>query len=93
VKLPASAFAFDVVETDDGLLILALPPQAEGFAPQAAQLCDNGLRLALEDGTAMDVAEIPLPLIRKLSALDELIVAEMDNTGIHRTQALPLVTT
>lgn len=91
MKLPASAFAFDIIETADGLLILALPPQAESFAPQAAQLCDNGLRLALEDGTAMDVAEIPLPLIRKLSALDELIVAEMDDGGIHRTQALPLV--
>lgn len=93
MKLATSSFAFDVIETDDGMLILALPPQGENFVPQVVQLCDNGLRFTLEDGSAMDIAEIPLPLIRKFSVLDELIVAEMDGNGIHRTQALPFIST
>lgn len=90
MKLDKSAFAFDIIEAADGTLILALPPQAETFAPQTALLCDNGLRLLDSDSQAFDVAEIPLPLIRKLSALSELLVAEMDTDGLHRTSAVSL---
>lgn len=91
MKLEKSAFAFDLIETEDGTLVLALPPQAESFAPQTALLCDNGLRLLDADSQAFDVAEMPLELIRKLSSLDELLVAEMDNDGLHRTTSVSVV--
>ena len=96
MELKPSDFPFDLLEGmgDSGKeLALIIPSQEGDFAPDAAELHDNGLVLTKNGKELLVAAEIPTDLLRILSAQNELTIAEMDSEdGISRSHAIPLDT-
>lgn len=94
MELQASDFPFDLLEGmgESGKeLALIIPSQEGDFAPDAAELHNNGLVLTKNGQTLLVAAEIPTDLLRILSTQDELTIAEMDSDdGISRSHTIPL---